>query len=515
MSATILNHRGPACQAADIQHAFGSSREYLRARYNVGHLTSTITFPQWLLAIASVGVAAAGLLSQSIPSAVIIVIVISALSLVLTGLATYNTVRSGLIGQAAMLGALWIIFFMEAVHSALGNPSFSAPQYFHFGATQFDAEVIHRALLHLCLFQLMLLVGFAIPYDKYRFGRWFTYRIDIVYGRLTLQVLLGSCILLSLGSTYLWDWGHLFRALLGSYGARFGQDATPSVDQPFLAYLFPLGLYGAATLFVEGLQTRGVRRYVAGAVATIATLVVVLSGTRHTLLVILVPVSAIILRRSYKRLRISRVLVWALAVLMLFCITQVQVATRNVGWEGARTLVPNEAFNTEATGQFAALLLSESLVPARHDFFLEPTPVYFITHWIPRRFWPGKPVEKVFQYFNNEVTGGDPVWNVTPSIVGQFYMNSGVIGLCAIGCFLGMVCRITDNIFAQLTLYEHQAAAIWVATLYVFVINSLRYFAAFYLVYSVMALIGMIILTRGVSSRHRVIRVPLSFDAAI
>jgi len=60
----------------------------------------------------AVGVAAAGLFSQSITSAVIIAIFISVISLFLTGLATYNTVRSGLIGQAAMLGALWIMFFM-------------------------------------------------------------------------------------------------------------------------------------------------------------------------------------------------------------------------------------------------------------------------------------------------------------------------------------------------------------------------------------------------------------------
>jgi hypothetical protein len=509
MIATTLDHPGPARRAADIRHAFGRSGGHLRARYNISRLTTTITFTQWLLAITAVGVAAVGLFTQSMTSAVTIVIAISAISLFLTGLATYNTVRSGLIGQAAMLGALWIIFFMEAVQSAFGNLPFSAPQYFHLGATQFDVQVIHRALLHLCLFQLALLVGFAIPSGRYRFGRWFTYRIDTVRGRLMLQVLLAACILISLGSTYLWDWGHLLRALLGSYRVRLSEDSALLVDPPFLAYLFPVGLYGASVLLVEALQTRGVRRYVAGAVSTIAILILVLSGSRHTVLVVLLPVSAVILRRSYKRLRISKVLLWASAILLLFCISQVQVVTRNVGWDAARALVPDQVLNAEVTGQFSALLLSESLVPTRHDFFVDPTPVYFITHWIPRRFWPEKPVDQVWQYFNDEVTGGDPVWNVTPSVIGQFYMNCGVIGLCAIGCFLGMVCRITDNVLGRLTLSEHHAAAVCVATLYVFVINSLRYFAPFYLVYSVMALIGMIILTRGVRLRRRVIRVPL------
>lgn len=514
MTATTLNHPGPACQAADIRHAFGSSGGHLRARYNTSRRTTTITFAQWLLAIIAVGVAAAGLFSQSVASAIIIVIVISAISLSLTGLATYNTARSGLIGQAAMLGTLWVMFFMEAVQSAFGDLPFSAPQYLHFGATQFDVDVIHRAILHLCLFQLMLLIGFAIPSDRHKFGGWFLSRIDIMSGRLILQIFLATFILLSLGSTYLWDWGHLFRAMLGSYRVRLGEDSALLVDPPFLVYLFPVGLYGASVLFVEALQTRGVRRYVAGAVAAIATLVVVLSGSRHTVLVILIPVGAVILRRSYGRLRVSGVLLWVSAVLVLFCISQVQVVTRNVGWDAARTLVPDQVLNAEVTGQFPALLLSESLVPARHTYFLDPTPVYFITYWIPRRFWPEKSVEKVGQYFNETVTGGNVVWNVTPSVIGQFYMNCGVIGVCAIGCFLGMVCRITDNVFARLTLHEHQAAAICVATLYVFVINSLRCFAPFYLVYSVMALMGMIILTRGVRSRRRVTGTPRTTRAS-
>ena len=176
---------------------------------------------------------------------------------------------------------------------------------------------------------------------------------------------------------------------------------------------------------------------------------------------------------------------------------QIQVVARDAGWDALETVAPDQLLKAEVTGQFPALLLAEALVPARHDFFLEPTPIYFITHWIPHRFWPEKPVDKVWEYFNHEVTGGDVVWMLL-LVIGQFYMNCGVIGVCAIGCFLGMLCRITDNVFARLTLYEHRAAAVCVATLYVFVINSLRLVAPFYIVYSVMAFIGMIILTRGV-----------------
>jgi hypothetical protein len=478
-------------------------RAYVRARHNVSRLTSTITLAQWLLASAAVGVAAAGLLSQSIESSVIVAIVTSVISLLLTGFATYNTLRSGLIGQAAMLGALWIMLFMEAVQSALGNLPFSAPEYFHFG--QFDIEVIHRALLHLCLFQLMLLVGFVIPGDTWGLSRWCARRIDIVRGRLLLQVALAACIPLSFGSTYGWNWGQLSRSMLGSYSLRLGEDSALLVNRPWLTYLFPLGLYGASVLFVEALQTRGLRRWVAGIVASIAILIVVMSGSRHTVLVILLPASAVILRLSYKRLCISKVLLWASAILLLFCMFQIQVVTRDAGWDALETVAPNQLFKAEVTGQFPALLLAESLVPTRHDFFLEPTPIYFITHWIPHRFWPGKPVDKVWEYFNDEVTGGDVVWNVSPSVIGQFYMNCGVLGVCAVGCFLGILSRITDNVFARLTLYDHRAAAVCVATLYVFVINSFRLVAPFYIVYSVMAFIGMIFLTRGVRFRYRLV----------
>jgi len=485
------------CPSRAVTHVSG--------RHNPSWLWATITFKQWLLALMALGVATAALSSQSVTSTAIVVVIISAISLILTVLATYNTLRSGLLGQGAMMSALWIMFFMEAIKSALGDLPFSAPDYFNYGAVQFDVEVIHRSMLHLCLFQLMLLVGFVIPIDTWRFGCWFARRVDIERGRLILEVLLVVFIPLSLGSTYLWNWNHLFRSMLGSYNSRLGEDSALLVNPPFLYYLFPIGLYGASVLFVEALESRGIRRYTAGTIAAIAIFVVVLTGSRHMVLVILLPISAIVLRRSFMRLRLPRVLLWAFAVLVLFCVFQLQVVTREVGWGATRRLDPDQLAKAEITGQFPALLVSESLVPARHDFFLEPTPIYFVTHWIPRRFWPDKPVEKVWQYFNDEVTGGNPVWNVAPSVIGQFYMNCGVIGLCAIGCFLGMLGRITDNAFARLTLQNHRAGAVCVATLYVFIINSFRYFAPFYFVYSVLAFVGMIILTKATRSRTYVI----------
>ena len=506
MNSTTLSRAGPAYRAAEIPYAYANSKGRLRGRFDANHPTSTITFTQWWLAVGAVGVSAAGLLTQSINDAVTIIIVISALSLLLAGLATYHSVHSGLIGQAAMLGALWIMFFMEAVQSALRNPPFSASLDFHVGSTLFDVEVIHRALLHLCLFQLMLLVGFAIPSGRYRFGHWFTSRVDIVHGRLILQVLLAACILLSLGSTYLWDWSHLFRSMLGSYGVRFGQDSALLVDPPFLAYILPLGLYGAAVLFVDALEPRRPRRYLAGAAAAAATLLVVLSGSRHIVLVILVPVGAVILRRSYRQLRISRVLVWMFAIVLFFWVFQIQVRSRDIGWQAALAKGPSQLLNvTELTGQFSALLFAESLVPLRHDFFLDPTPLYFVTQWIPRRYWLEKPEDQTYRYFNDEFTGGHPdlnLSNVTPSIIGQFYMNFGIAGVCTIGCFLGILCRLTDNVFVLLKLHKHEATAVFVATLYAFIINSLRLFSPFYLMYSVAAFIGMIILTRGVRPRR-------------
>ena len=508
MSSSVLNHAPPSRFAA-VRYAFGNpSARRLLAPRNLGRGAPIVTISQWMLAVAAVGVALLGSLSQSINSAVIIVIVISVLSFSLAGIATYHALRWGLIGQAAMLGALWVMFFMEALQSALGRLPFSPPQYFHFGATQFDVEVIR---LSYCIFAFFssCLVGFAVPEERHVFGHWLVCRTDVSRGRLTLQIILVSCILLSLGSIYTWDWGHLFGSVLGSYRARLGQDRALLIDPPFLSYLLPMGLYGTAVMLVESLQSRGIRRYVLGTVATMATVLVMLTGTRHTVLVILVPFLAFIVRRSYRHLRFSAVLLGASVVLLFGLLSQLQVVTRNVGWEAVPTIDSSQLVNAEVTGQFPALLLSESLVPTQHGFFFDSTPVQFITYWIPRRFWREKPVDPVFKYYNDEVTGGDTVWNVTPSVIGQFYMNYGVIGLCAIGCFLGMACRVTDNTYANLTLHVHEAAAVCVAGLYVFVINSLRYFAPFYIVYWVMAVIGMIALTRTNKLRHLPIRVLL------
>jgi oligosaccharide repeat unit polymerase len=425
--------------------------------------------------------------------------------------------RSGLLGQAAMLCAFWVLFYVEAIGCALAAPAFALPHGFPGAGGQFDAETVHRALLHLCLFQLMLLVGYASARGLYVLARRLRFRIDAVEGFRPLQVFLAAFIVLALGSVYHWDWTSLSRAVLGSYRVRMGQDAYLLSEPTFLTYLLPVGLYGIAVLFVSALDTRGFERFVAGAFAAAGTIFVLLLSTRHYLLVILVPVGAAILRRSYRRLTARKLFLWGFAALSALYLFQAQVAVRGSGWESLGTLSPRQILSADLGSQFQAMLFAESLVPREHDFFKEPTPLQFVTFWVPRRFWPGKPADDAWTFFDERLTNGSTTYNVTPTAIGQFYMGFGIVGVGAIGCFLGMLCRFTDDLIASLRLKVQNAPFVFLATLYVLIINSLRYFAPFYLWYSVAAFAGMMLLTRRsvrsvVMPSVRLVRAPHSWS---
>lgn len=493
-----MNYPTPTSQAEAARYQPEIPCTRSRAWRNIGQAAPPITPTQWLLSLAALLLAAFGCLTPSSTSAQITTILTSGIWLLVSVHAIRNTLRSGLLGQAVMFCSVWVMFYFEALRSALFTPPFSAPPGYPGVQGQFDVDIIHHALLHLCLFQFTLLLGYASARGTHSLSRWLGSRCDVVQGRRALQLVLASFMVLALGSVYRWNWPAVSRALLGSYRVRMAQDAflLTDVNFPLLWYLLPVGLYGTAVLFVGALQTRGLRRYVAGALALAGIIFVLLLSSRHYLLVIVIPVGAVLLKRFYRHSGVSRVLLLGAAALVVFWALQAQTAVRGSGWKSLFRLSPQQVLSTDPGGQFEALLFAESLVPREHDFFGEPTPLVFLTYWVPRRFWQNKPVDNAWQYFDERLTAGSTTWNVTPTAIGQFYMGFGLMGVCAIGCCLGMLCRVADDAVAVLTLAAHQAAIVFAATTYVFVVNSFRYVAPFYAVYSVAGLLGMIILTR-------------------
>jgi ABC-type multidrug transport system fused ATPase/permease subunit len=183
--------------------------------------------------------------------------------------------------------------------------------------------------------------------------------------------------------------------------------------------------------------------------------------------------------------------------LVLLIVVQVQILVRQEGWSQITSLRPAQLLKGDATGQFEALMVAEELVPARHDYFREFAEPYFLIHWIPRRFWPNKPVMKSWTYYNNQYTQGDSRFNVTPSIIGQFYLNFGIFGVLYAGAFVGFLMVTADRLLLRIDPLRQRALAVAIGSFVAFILVSFRFYSPIYFTYFAFAWIGMLLITRS------------------
>jgi hypothetical protein len=223
---------------------------------------------------------------------------------------------------------------------------------------------------------------------------------------------------------------------------------------------------------------------------------VMLSGTRTLFIFIFVPVMAIVMLRVRGRLSVSRILPMVVLGVMLIAVVQLQLAVRDKGWDQIDEGTVARVLKTSVTGQFSAMLFAQTLVPSQHGYFLELAEPYFLIHWVPRRFWPQKPVMSSWSYYNDAYLEGSGAFNATPSVIGQFHMNWGMPGVLLIGVWLGFLTYLTDRLLLAVDLNRQRAMAVAIGTVYAFVISSFRFYSPIYLTFVVFAFIGMFLITR-------------------
>ncbi|MCR4411186.1 MAG: oligosaccharide repeat unit polymerase [Thermoguttaceae bacterium] len=82
---------------------------------------------------------------------------------------------------------------------------------------------------------------------------------------------------------------------------------------------------------------------------------------------------------------------------------------------------------------------------------LRPIPdllLLFATSPIPRRLWPGKPIDASWADLNYLRTGADGLestTNITATVMGRAYVNYGWFGVVEIGLLMGFLCRAVDR----------------------------------------------------------------------
>lgn len=421
------------------------------------------------------------------------------MSLALVVVSAVQSRQTGAFGKFLLMASTFGFFWAEALTSARQSVPFAiAPGLPVFGA-QYPIELVREAILFTALFQLMLLIGYSINAPLRTVFRVTMRREDdsTLRGK-AVPYLLAACALIPLLLSFSFDVGAVTGSLTGGRGA----DNPAYQDVGLLGLITFFGLYGASFLLVDALLSKTFSRIQKLLIGALVTAPFILGGVRHLWLFVAIPVGVVAFRLNAKRLTVPRLFRWVAAATLLLAIVQVQLLVREQGWSRLSEIHPSELLQGNSTGQFEALLIAESLVPTQHPYFRELAEPYFVIHWIPRRFWPNKPIMKSWTFYNEAYTAGDKRFNVTPSVIGQFYINWGIFGVVYIGVFLGFLMVCADRVMLRIDPVRQRAMAVAVGSFIAFLVVSYRFYSPIYFTYFAFAWIGMLFITRRKRARR-------------
>lgn len=442
---------------------------------------------QWALAVFALLVAISSYLVHTYDGLVMLtpVLVLASLSLAVQMAAEMIVTR--LPGKFILLASTFFYFWIGAIDIARQDVPFSVPSGLPFPARQFDIEFIQLAFVYIALFQIALLIGYSIQPHVPRLIRVASSRFDSrSHNAHALRYVLAACALVPILLSYNLDIWTTIQVLIASRG----ETSSEAKDIGLVHFLLFFGMFGAALFLVEAVVLRSIGKIRDLFIGIITVLPFILSGTRHLWLFISFPACMLLFRRLRGKLTITRVLRWAVVVFVIILVMQFQYVLRTTGWEDVRAVSSQDLTQAEVTGQFTALLYAEYLVPGTHEYFMEPAETYFIIHWIPRKFWPDKPIMQSWSYYNDSYTQGG-AFNVTPSVIGQFHLNWGIYGVIFIGIWLGILASIADRMLLNINLEKQHAMAVVIGMFYTFIISSFRFYSPIYFAYLLFAIIAM------------------------
>jgi hypothetical protein len=447
---------------------------------------------QWVLVISPVVIAAVTFEVTSYKTVALITQCLGVLSMVLLVIVAKEALNTRVIGKCCLVGGTFLFYWADAMALSLLEDPFSVPDGFPIPATQFDVELISRALFYITVFQLLLFVGYSIRPRLKRPAAFFKSRVDsLSFDRWILAGLLVACALAPLLVYYNFDFDKIMEALLASRSSADFEAPEPGLAQHMALF----GIYGAALFFVYALRANTWRRFWWLFLAIIVALPFIMGGTRHIWFYISLPSILIVLRGFKGQLTTYRFVGLITVVLVVFVVAQLQFAYRSVGWREIGKAPTEELSQLNTTGQLTALLFAEYLVPSQHTYFMEPAEPFFLIHWIPRQLWPNKPIMESWAYYNESYVQG-AAFNVTPSVIGQFHLNWGLPGVVFIGAWLGFLTFVADRWLLLLDPARQRAMFVAAGMLYAFIISSFRFYSPVYFSYFLFGLLAMLLLTR-------------------
>jgi oligosaccharide repeat unit polymerase len=461
---------------------------------------SHVSKPEWVLSSSCVLASLLGFVSKTDRDIAIVAGILFLLAGLQAVAAFRQSLRSGVLGRSLLAGAILVAFYGEAFVSSMQTPSFRMPFQAPVGFTQFSIDLVQRGLFYVALFHLALLVGYSLRFPR-------TAKIFDVANREDtnpdyVRVILycfAVCAFVPLVVTYGPNPSVIVDALIS---ARHGVRNVATNDAGLIWNLSSLGLFGSAALFVNSFFSSLRLRLLDFLVGLVAIAPTIASGTRYRLLYVALPVLIIAFSRLVSRRHYGRLALICAAGVLTLVLFQVQTAVRLAGWNHLFEVKYDALLALKPTLQFDSFLFALYLVPNQHPYFMEPMTPYFFTHWIPRKIWPEKPEPKSLDYYSTMWTRGAKleVFNVTPSIMGQYYLSWGLFGVVGIGVWIGFLTYLVDEFAFRIHLWRQLLVTVTVGMAYAFILSSLRFYGPIYFVHVAIGTVAMFFLTRRMPS---------------
>ena len=451
----------------------------------------------WIAATLSLVIAGAALIQSESTFLMPNLVIQVSLSLWLCWLAGRDLLSHGVMGKLLLVCGVLYFFWLEAFVALFDPVPFEVPPMFKFAAGRFDDGLVIKALFYVSLFQFCLLCGYALRPRVQKLGGWLSRFQDREGPSVRwLEVLFGLCAFVPVLAMTGFNPANALQLLLSSRS-----DAGIEVeDVGLLQYVSYFGMFGAGMALLRAFQQRMPGRAWSLVLGLLAFVPILLSGTRHLLLYPALPIGVYAFLRYRGQFTPRRLLGGAVVLLVIFFAIRAQLAFRTTGWDDFQGELNEEQrealFSGKSTLQFESLLVALVLVPDHLDYFHEPTTPFFFTHFIPRAWYPEKPYMQSYDAYTRAYTGDSQTWNATPSVIGQFHINWGILGVIFIGVWMGLLAAVLDRLSLQLDLRRQRGLAVMLGFLYAFVASSFRIYHPLYMGYPLFGAVALWASTR-------------------
>lgn len=360
-------------------------------------------------------------------------------------------------------------FWQEVFVLSVSSPSFpNTVSYSPVSGETIPEILVAESLFILSSFSLCSVLAWVI------FGRVLNRTFSVP--RRSGQTILFDVVLLVIALLGWWPFLQTFGGIQAAIARLVLMRAEATVFEAGVQNYIPIASISFAGVALARIVTGSAQSTLICLAAVVSGgAIAALSGTRFKLIYFMAPalISAFVGLRDKDKRQSSIVYVTATFGAMI-SIAAFQFANR-YGEGSADSSIMSAAAGAQ---HFTALVFSISLMEGR-QYFNQSMLILFFTDLVPRFIFPSKPGHEYWDFYNQLALGG----NITPSMLGQYYLNWGLPGGAIVGVIFGIWASIADTLYARYQLTKNDLFLIFSTFVCTFLFLSFRLYSMNYLIF--------------------------------